>query len=1050
MTRWIIGSSLKFRHLVIPIAVALMVLGIAQLRNAPVDVLPEYTLPYVEVQTESLGLSAAEVEQLITVPMEQDLLNGVRGVETIRSDSVPGLSSIVLVFERGTDILQARQLVQERLTQAHALPNVSKPPQMLQPVSSTSRVMMIGLSTRKLTPIELSVLARWTIRPRLMGLPGVANVAIWGQRERQLQVQVDPERLRAQGVTLSQVIRTTGNAQLVSPLTFLDASTPGTGGFIDGPNQRLGVRHILPFGTPSDLAQVPIDGASRAGSRLGDVATVVEDHQPLIGDAVVNGGHGLLLVVEKLPGANTLEVTRELDRALDDMRPGLSGVRIDASVFRPATFIQQAIGHLALVLIIAGALAVLALAAFLMRWRAVFVSAVAIPLSLLTALVVLDLTGATINALVVAGLVVALGVVVDDAVGDVQNIARRLHEQRAAGPGSAAQTVLEASLEMRGALGYATLIVLLVMVPVFFTGGLTGAFVHPMALSYGLAVLASMAVALIVTPALSLMVLGRSPRRLPGSGLVQWLGNGHQRVLARGMRTPRPALLTLVVLALAGIAALPLLEKSLRPSFKDRELLVHWDATPSISLPEMERITARAGAELRAIPGVQDAGGHVGRAVTSDQAVGTGSGETWLTIDRSADYDATLSSIRRVVGGYPGLRGTVLTYESDRTQGVLTKADHAIVVRVYGQELGTLRRKAQEMRQVLSHVAGLRDLRVQSPPMQPTLLIEADLAAARRHGIKPGDIRRAAGTLVSGLEVGSFFEEQKVFQVVVRGAPATRHSLTSVRDLLIDTPGGGHVRLGDVAHVRIEADPVDIRHEGVSRYMDVRAAVAGRDEDAVRADVTRRLDDVSFPLEYHAELLKPSEDVQAPRFRFLSLVIAADIGIFLLLQAAFGSWRLASLLFFTLPLALVGGLLVVVIGGGRLSLGAAVGLLAVLGIAARSGIVLIRRFQELERDGESLGPALVARGVRDRFAPVITSATVIAAAMSAFVVVGDVAGNEISHSTAAVVLGGLVTSTLLTLFVVPAMYLHFGSGVRAGRPRRAVRPPAAAAARKGS
>src|SRR3954449_5866164 len=387
MVRWIVASSLKFRLLVLPLVLGLIVLGVTQLRNAPVDALPEFSRPVVEVQTESLGLSAPEVEQLITVPMEQDLLNGVMGVDTIRSHSVPGLSDITLIFERGTDVFHARQLVQERLTQAHALPNVSKPPQMLQPLSSTSRAMIVGLSSDKLTPIQLSVLARWTVKPRLMGLTGVSNVAIWGFRDRELQVQTDPQRLKAHGVTLSQVLRTTGNAQLVSPLTFVEASTPGTGGFIDGPNQRLGIRHILPFGKPANLAEVPVEGTGRS-VRLGDVAKVTEDHQPLIGDAVVGDKHGLLLVVQKLPGANTLAVTRKVEDALDELRPGLPGVQIDSRVFRQATFLESALHNVALMAALGAAFALLALAALFLRWRPVAVVAVTLPLSLVAALLV--------------------------------------------------------------------------------------------------------------------------------------------------------------------------------------------------------------------------------------------------------------------------------------------------------------------------------------------------------------------------------------------------------------------------------------------------------------------------------------------------------------------------------------------------------------------------------------------------------------------------------------------------------------------------------------
>ncbi|HET9221013.1 MAG TPA: efflux RND transporter permease subunit, partial [Roseiflexaceae bacterium] len=345
MIRRIVGQSLKLRFLVVVIAAATMFFGLTQLLNTPVDILPEFAPPLVEVQTEALGLSAAEVEDLVTVPMEE-LLNGLPWLQTMRSESIPGLSSIVLVFEPGTDLMRARALVGERLTQAHGLPtkNVSKPPAMLQPLSSSSRVMMIGLTSDQLTPIQMSVLSRWTIRPRLMGVPGVANVTIWGNRQRQLQVQVDPEQLHARGLTVEQIIRSAGNAMWVSPLSFLNASMPGvTGGFIDTPQQRLGVRHIMPISSPDDLARVVVEGSDL---RLGDVARVVEDHQPLIGDAVVNDGQGLILVIEKLPGANTMEVTRGVEEALAALQLGLPGLNIDSTIFRPASFIDLALGNI--------------------------------------------------------------------------------------------------------------------------------------------------------------------------------------------------------------------------------------------------------------------------------------------------------------------------------------------------------------------------------------------------------------------------------------------------------------------------------------------------------------------------------------------------------------------------------------------------------------------------------------------------------------------------------------------------------------------------------
>src|SRR3954452_21876284 len=800
MVRWIVASSLKFRLLVLPLAAGLIVLGVTQLRNAPVDALPEFSRPVVEVQTESLGLSAPEVEQLITVPMEQDLLNGVMGVDTIRSSSVPGLSDVTLTFERGTDLFQARQLVQERMTQAHALPNVFKPPQMLQPLSSTSRAMIVGLSTDKLTPIELSVLARWTVKPRLMGLAGVANVAIWGFRDRELQDLADPSRLKKHDVTLSQVLRTTGNAQLVSPLTFVEASTPGTGGFIDGPNQRLSIRHIVPFGKPANLAGVPVDGTNGA-VKLGDVANVTEDHQPLIGDTVVGDQHGLMLVVQELPGANTLDVTHRIEAALHEMAPGLQGMTVDTHVFRQASYIDSALDNVRTMALVGGALALLALVAFFMAWRAVLVTAVVLPLSLLAALLVLRLTDTSYNALVLVGLIVALGALIDDAIGDVQNLAQRLRERAEAGDKTpVAKAILQASLQIRRPVGYATAILLVAMVPVFFAGGTSGAFVHSLALAYGVALLASLVVALTVTPALTMVLYMRGAAR-GGGALGAWLAGRWDRVLARTIKSPRPALFVLGGFLLVGLAALPLIDEALRPTFKDRNLVVKWNATPSTSLPEMQRITARATHELETIPGVTDAAAHIGRAVTGDEAIGTGSGELWVTIGPKADYDKTARAISAVVHGYPGVSGRLLTYEGDRAQeeGVLTPADKDLVVRVFGIDYGVLRQQAQRVRKVVGGVDGVSSPRVISQAQQPTIQVEAKIAAARRHGLKPGDVRRAAGTIVNGLEAGSFFEGQKVFVVIVRGNASPRRSITDIRNLLINTPGGGHVRLGDVA-----------------------------------------------------------------------------------------------------------------------------------------------------------------------------------------------------------------------------------------------------------
>jgi CzcA family heavy metal efflux pump len=1014
--------------MVLAVAAAAMVLGIIRLRDAPVDVFPEFAPPYVEIQTEALGLSAAEVEQLVTVPMEE-LFNGVPWMQTMRSESIPGLSSIVLIFQPGTDLMRARALVQERLTQAQGLPtkNVSKPPVMLQPLSSTSRVMQIGLSSKNLSLIEMSVLTRWTIRPRLMGVPGVANVAVWGARQRQLQVQVDPERLGAHGVKLDQIIRTAGDALWVSPLSFLNASTPGiTGGFIDTPNQRLGVRHFLPISSPDDLAQVTVAGAAIP---LGDVATVVENHQPLIGDAVINDGQGLLLVVEKFPWANTLEVTRGVEDALAALQPGLPGLAMDSTIFRPATFIEMALENLTLSLIIGSLLLVLVVGAFLFDWRTALISLVAIPLSLVAGALVLHLSGAGINTMILAGFVIAVGVVVDDAIIDIENIARRLRQHRREGsPKSTASIILEASLEVRGSIIFATLIIVLALLPVFFLEGLSGAFFQPLALAYVLAVLASMLVALTVTPALALILLGGEHSARRESPLARRLQRGYERVLARLIRSPRPAYMAVALMLVLGLAVLPFLGQSLLPSFKENDLLVDWVGAPGTSHPEMTRITTEAGKELRGVPGVRNFGAHVGRAVTGDEVVNINATRGWVSIDPAADYDRTLAAVQDTVDGYPGIDREVLTYLRERVRDVLTGSDDAIVVRVYGPDLPVLRQKAEEVRQALTGIEGVVDLRVESQTEEPQVEIKVDLAKAEPYGLKPGDVRRAAATLVNGLEVGNLFEEQKVFDVVVMGTPELRHSLTSLRELLIDTPSGGQVRLEDVATVRIIPAENIIKREAASRRLDVGLSVRGRDLGAVARDVEQRLQVVNFPLEYHPELLGEYVERQAAEQRLQGFALAAVIGIFLLLQAAFGSWRLAILSFVTLPSALAGGVLAAYLSGGIISLGSLVGFLAVLGIAARNGIMLINHYQHLEeQEGEAFGPALVLRGARERLSPILMTTLATGLAVVPLVVAGNLPGHEIEHPMAVVILGGLVTSTLLNLFIMPALYLRFAS-----------------------
>jgi len=1028
--RWIVGSSLKFRFIVVAAGAAMMLFGAQQLRAMPVDAFPEFAQPRVEIQTICLGLSAAEVEGLVTVPLEQ-ALQGMAGLDFVRSKSIPQLSSIELLFKPGTDIFRARQLVGERVaTVGPTLPTWAAPPFIMPTTSTTSRVMKIGISSKDISVTRLSTIAYWKIRARLLRVPGVANVALWGEHLQQLHVLADPGRMQDHGVSLEQVMETTADSLDAGLLRFSSGAVIGTGGFLDTPNQSLAIRHVLPIVTPKNLAAVRVEGASGGNVRLADVADVVEGYMPLAGDAVINDGPGLLLVVEKFPWGNTLDVTHGVEEAIDDMRPGLPGVEIDTHIFRAANFIEASIDNLTSALIIGALLVVLVLGAFLFEWRAALISVVAIPLSMVAAGLTLYARGETINVMVLAGLVIALGVVVDDAIIDVQNIVRRLREHRKEGSGrSSAAIVLESSLEVRGPIVYATLIIVVAMVPIFFLQGLTGAFFRPLALSYVLAVGVSLLTALTVTPALSLILLRKAPLERRESPLSRWLEHRYERVLSRVVSTPRPAYLAVGLTAAAGLVVVPFLGESLIPTFKERDFLGHWITKPGTSLTEQNRIVTRAGRELRSIPGVGHFGSHIGQAFLADETVGVNFGENWISMDPSADYEETLASIQKVVDSYPGVFHDVQTYLNERIDEVLAGSSEPVVVRIFGPDLGTLRRKAEQVRGIVSKVDGIEDSFVEFQDGVPQVQVEVDLAAARRYGIKPGDVRRASATLMESEEVGDIFWGGRAYDVHVWSTPETRNSLTSIRELPIDTPAGGHVRLGDVAEVRIRPTPNVVHHEHLSRSIDVAAGVSGRDLGAVAREVERRLGGVQFPIGYHAELLGEYKERKAAANRMFIFGIGAAIVIFALLQASFGSWRLATLSFLTLPIALVGGALAAFMFGRTLSLGSLVGFYTVFGIAARNGILMINHFQHLERhEGETFGPALVLRGALERLSPILMTSLATGLALIPLVVAGEIPGHEIEYPLAIVILGGLVTSTLLNLFVVPSLYLRFGRG----------------------
>lgn len=1038
--RWIVASSLRFRFLVVGAAAALIAFGAQTVGHQKVDVFPEFAPVTVEIQTSCLGLSPSEVESLVTVPLETSL-QGIPGVSEIRSQSVPQLSAIFLYFRGGTDVLHARQLVQERLaTVGPTLPTWAAPPAMYPIVSATSRVMQIGITSKTIDPLTLSMITQYTIRQRLLKVPGVANVAFWGEKRQQIQVQGDPSLMSRNGVSLGELMQAAADASDTGLLKFTSGSAVGTGGLIETPNERLSVRNVQPILTPAQLARVPVARRGNTTLRLGDVAHVLYGHPPLIGDAVVDGGPGLMLVVEKFPGANTLDVTAGIDKALAALQPGLPGVHIDSHIFRQATFIETAIHNLGFAVILGCILVVFVLIAFLVQWRAALVSLLAIPLSLAAAAIVLDATGSTVNTMILAGMAVAVGVVVDDAIIDMENIVRRLRLWRARGKRTTPmRLVLAASMEVRVAILYATLINIVAVLPVVFVGGLTGSFFKPLAVAYGLAVLASMAVALTVTPALGLILMSRATVKPRDPTQIAWLKRSYERVLTPVVRAPRKAIAAVALALLAGAVILPNLGQDLFPTFKEQDFLMHFTTRPGTSVQEQDRQVTAVQRELLAIPGIKHVGTHIGQALLGEEVAGVNFSEHWISLAPQADYTKTLDRIRAVAESHPGVQADVATYLHERVNEVLsTGATEDIVVRIYGPGLGVLHQLAQRVSGSLSSVHGIADLHPESQQDIPEAVVQPNVAAAGSYGLKPGDVRRAAAIAMASTEVGELAHGGKFYGVVAWTTTGVNANFSDLQQLPIDTPGGGRVALGKVASIRIQPTPSEILRQNGSRRIEVDANISHSDLGSVTSAVQQRLGKIKLPPGYHLELTGQAAERSAANSHLLRLGVAAAIAIFILLQAAFQSIRLAVVMFFTLPVSIVGGVIAVWLGVGTITLGALVGFFTVLGIAARNGILLISHFQHLERaEGEPFGTALVVRGAKERLSPILMTALATALAVTPLVLYGNRPGQEIENPMGIVILGGLATSTLLNLFVIPVLYLRFG-GVGARPPEDAL------------
>lgn len=1014
----IIESALKMRWIVVILSVLLLVVGAQVIRTTPMDVFPEFSPVLVEVQTEAPGLSAQEIESLVTLPIE-NALNGVKDMKVMRSKSVLGLSSVVLIFQTGTELMTARQLVQERLlTLSGQLPTTVKTPVILSPLSSLSRILKIGVSSGTLTQTELTTLIRWTVKPKLMSIPGVANVAIWGQRDRQMQVLLDPTRLKEYRLTLDEVIRATQNA-----------TAPFGGGFLETPNQRIAITHIPSIKSVDDLAKTPVALRFGTALTLDKIADVQEGHQVPIGDAVINDQLGLLLIVEKQVGANTLEVTKKVEEAIELLKPALPSVQLDSTIFRPATFIEMSLENLNHALIWGCVLVAMILMGFLMEWRVALISLTAIPLSLMTAAIVLHFCGMTLNTMIIAGLAIALGEVVDDAIIDVENVLRRLKlNQKTTDRLPDWRVILDASLEVRSAVVYATIIVVLVFLPIFFLEGISGTFFRPLAISYILAVSASLAVALIVTPALSLILLPKSPHTLDRKE-VKWVASfkaQYRKLLLKLFQHPRQLIAGLATLFFLTVASIPFFGEEFLPHFKEYDFLMHWVAKPGTSPEAMARTTKLVSKELRTIPGVRNFGSHIGRAEAADEVVGPNFVEHWISIDPKVPYDATVAKIQEVIDGYPGLYRDVLTYLKERIKEVVSGGSGAIVIRLFGPNLTQLREKAKQIESSISGIRGIAQLQIEQQVEVPQIEVTLKPSAAVQYGVTAGEVRRAAAVMVGGIKAGEVIDNQKIVDVVVWSQKNIRGSLEGIESLLVDTVLGGKVPLSTVADIKISATPNIIQHENTSRKIDISCNAHGRDLGSVARDIEQKLKSIDLGPEYHAELMGEYAVRQSSQQRLLLLSLLSLLGILIVLYSDFKSARLTLLVFISLPFALIGGVAAAFASGGVLSLGSLVGFVTVLGIAARNGVMLISHYRHLEEtDGEKWNQEMIIKGSQERFIPILMTASATALALFPIILGGNIPGHEIEHPMAVIIVGGLFTSTILNLFVMPVLSLRY-------------------------
>jgi CzcA family heavy metal efflux pump len=1032
MLKQIVEHSLRFRGIVLVLACVLVGYGLFVTKHARLDVFPEFVQPQVTVQTEAPGLAPEQVESLVTRPVE-GVLNGVGNLESIRSESIEGLSVVDAVFKEGTDIYLARQMLSESLTElAGELPTGVKSPKMGPLTSSTMDLLKFGLLSEKMSPMELRTFADWVVKPRLLSVPGVAGIKVFGGEVRQLQIQVKPDRLVAFNLSLQEVLAATRESTGVRG-----------GGFIETAAQRIMLQTEGQSLTAQQIGEIIIAQHEGQTVRLRDVANVVEASETKLGDSIIIGKRGVLITAASQYGANTMEVTRAVEKALVDLKPVFQseGIQYVPALHRPATFIEHAIGNMKSSLLLGALLVAVVLFLFLLDLRTAFISFTAIPLSLLAAIIVLDHFGVTLNTMTLGGLAVAIGVVVDDAIIDVENILRRLRENLTlANPRSLFQVVLDASLEVRSAVVYASFIVALVFLPVLTMTGLQGRFFAPLGTSFILAIMASLGVALTVTPALCLLILSKiKPHQEPG--YIAKLKNFHRDALKRASRAPRAIIITVSVLFIAALATLPFFGGELLPEFREGHFVVQVSMVPGTSLEEMLRLGENISRELLKNDHILIVEQQAGRAEQGEDTWGPHRCEFHVELKpiSGVDQKVVQAEIRDVLEKFPGIQFEVLTFLGDRLGETISGESAQVVVNVFGEDLDSLDQKGKEISGLLKGVPGAADVQVKSPPGAPKLAIRLRGDRLTQLGFRPVEVLEAVETAYQGAVVAQTYEGNKVFDVLVILPPEERREPETVGSLLVSNADkSARLPLRELADVYLTTGRYSILHEGARRRQTVTCNVSGRDVASFMAEAQKQIAArVQLSPGVYLEFGGAAEEESKARNELLLHSAMAGIGIVLLLAILFRNTRNLLLVLANVPFALVGGVLAIfltgLVSGGSptLSLGTLVGFVTLFGITMRNSIMMISHFEHLVREeGAAWNLDGAVRGATERLVPILMTALVTGIGLLPLAIGSGDAGREIEGPMAVVILGGLITSTFLNLLVLPMLALRYGKFAR--------------------